>query len=158
MNDDMAKNYVGDDARLTKFLCKTFREYTICFIGYSMNDVLFEYLLRTLKGIKLNLYSFFSYASDGEKEDKQSKCKPLRITPIFYHKNSGYDILSETLFEWAELYEKGIQGKELIISQYASRNPNESTPNDNFVSRVLYALTDGRLILLKNKVCEFSIS
>jgi hypothetical protein len=50
--------------------------------------------------------------------------------------------LHETLRIWAETYRDGVQGKERIIVDYALTKPSASTQQDDYVGRMIWALSD----------------
>ncbi|MCL0335868.1 hypothetical protein C5Y85_25805, partial [Escherichia coli] len=50
--------------------------------------------------------------------------------------------LHQTLHAWADTYRDGIQGKEAIVVKHALARPQDSTRQDDFVGRMLWALSD----------------
>jgi hypothetical protein len=55
---------------------------------------------------------------------------------------SDHSKLHETLLEWAKLHSEGSLGKKRIVSTYAASIPSRSTAEDDFESRLMWALTD----------------
>ena len=53
-----------------------------------------------------------------------------------------HSALHSTLKAWAETYRDGILGKERIIIDHALAHPSASTRQDDFVGRMLWALSD----------------
>lgn len=50
--------------------------------------------------------------------------------------------MHQTLHAWADTYRDGVAGKEAIVVQYALVHPQKSSQQDNFVGRMLWALSD----------------
>lgn len=50
--------------------------------------------------------------------------------------------MHQTLKEWAATYRDGVFGKESIVARYALTRPSKSTQQDDFVGRMLWALSD----------------
>lgn len=68
--------------------------------------------------------------------------KDKHVTPILYNDAAFHRNLHQTLHVWASVYRDGILGKERLVARYAHRQPKESTPQNDFVSRMLWALSD----------------
>ncbi|HIG0327434.1 TPA: anti-phage defense-associated sirtuin Dsr1 [Legionella pneumophila] len=130
-----------------RFVSELFRSYTVCFVGYSINDPILRYMMDALAADRLlgesppEMFAFGSYSSSKEKEiAKEWKAK--NVTPILYKTHSRHFYLHQTIREWAKTYYDGIRGKERIVVESAITKPQSSTVEDNFVSRVLWALSD----------------
>ena len=66
------------------------------------------------------------------------------VVPILYEVPTGtqdHSALHRTLKVWAETYRDGILGKERIVVDYAMARPSASTRQDDFVGRMLWALS-----------------
>ena len=50
--------------------------------------------------------------------------------------------MHQTLHAWAATYRDGIQGKKAIIARHAAMPLQNTTQQDDFVGRVLWALAD----------------
>lgn len=66
------------------------------------------------------------------------------IKPIFYKNDDDgkHKLLHKTLEIWAKNYRDGIEGKKSIVRENSSANPLVKTVEDDFVSRMLWALSD----------------
>ena len=53
-----------------------------------------------------------------------------------------HSALHQTLHAWADTYRDGVQGKEAIVVKHALARPQDSTRQDDFVGRMLWALSD----------------
>ncbi len=130
-----------------RFVSELFRNYTVCFIGYSLNDPVLRYMMDALAADALlgestpEMFAFGSYSKG--KEDKVGiEWKAKNVTPILYKEHYRHHYLHETLRAWSETYRDGISGKERIVHSLAITRPSASTRQDNFVDRMLWALSD----------------
>lgn len=131
----------------SRFVSEVFRSYIVCFVGYSVDDPVMRYIVDALAADQqlgeevLPVYAFSSYAK-GKNEEVQQDWLAKGITPIIYSEAKKHSALHETLDAWARIYHDGSLGKERIVTQYAITKPSESTVDDNFVGRMLWALSD----------------
>lgn len=130
-----------------RFVSELFRNYSVCFVGYSINDPVLRYMLdalaadRLLGELSLEMFAFGSY-SKGEKKKVTDEWQAKNVTPILYREHSKHTYLHKTLQEWANTYRDGVRGKEMIVVQHASTPPLAASRSDYAVGRVLWALTD----------------
>ncbi len=134
-----------------RFVSELFRNYTVCFVGYGINDPVLRYMMDALAADELlgetrpEAYAFASYC-DGEKQQAFVEWKAKGVDPLLYELPTGtqdHSTLHYTLKEWADTYRDGVRGKEMIITQHASTSPLGPSRSDFAVGRVLWALTDG---------------
>ena len=133
-----------------RFVSGLFRNYTVCFVGYSTNDPVMRYMLDALAADKLlgesspELFAFVDYSEENKEQCKKEwEVKP--VNPVFYSEIDNHKFLHETLWAWANIYkdnQNSMYGKRKIVDTYAMRFPSESTSQDNFVGRMLWALRD----------------
>ena len=133
-----------------RFVSELFRNYIVCFVGYSINDPVLRYMMdalaadRMLGEVTPQAYAFGD-TERGEKQRNSVKWSAKGVTPILYEVPKGsedHSALHRTLGAWAETYRDGILGKERIVVQYALARPSASTRQDDFVGRMLWALSD----------------
>ncbi len=130
-----------------RFVSELFRTFTICFVGYSINDPVLRYMMDALAADRLlgesppEAFAFGSY-SKGKELDRASEWKAKNVTPILYREHQHHAYLHRTLRAWAKTYHDGVGGKEQIIVQSARFRPLASTKQDDFVGRLLWALSD----------------
>lgn len=134
----------------SRFVTELFRHYTVCFVGYSINDPVLRYMMDALAAdellgeIRPEAFAFASY-QNGEREKEKIEWEAKGVIPLLYEVPAGthdHSALYRTLKEWADIYHDGVQGKEMIISQHASTPPLSPSKTDYAVCRVLWALTD----------------
>lgn len=130
-----------------RFVSDLFRNYTICFVGYSINDPVLRYMMDALAADRLlgeTLPEMFAFGSHPKGKDVQrfNEWKAKNVTPILYREHRRHVYLHKTLRAWAETYRDGVRGKERIVVECAIARPLASTKQDDFVGRMLWALSD----------------
>jgi hypothetical protein len=81
----------------------------------------------------------------GQEHGKTIEWEAKGVNPILYEVPAGshdHTALHKTLKVWAETYRDGTLGKERIVVDYALARPSASTRQDDFVGRMLWALSD----------------
>lgn len=130
-----------------RFVSELFRNFTVCFVGYSINDPVLRYMMDALAADRLlgesppEMFAFGSY-SKGKEVDRASEWKAKNVTPILYREHQHHAYLHKTLRAWANTYRDGVRGKERIVVECAIARPLASTKRDDFVGRMLWALSD----------------
>lgn len=130
-----------------RFVSELFRNFTVCFVGYSINDPVLRYMMDALAADRLlgesppEMFAFGSY-SKGKEEDRASEWKAKNVTPILYREYQRHAYLHKTLRAWAETYRDGVRGKERIVVECAIARPLAGTKQDDFIGRMLWALSD----------------
>ncbi|MCD4840649.1 MAG: SIR2 family protein [Methanosarcinales archaeon] len=134
-----------------RFVSELFRNYTVCFVGYGINDPVLRYMMNALAADELlgetrpEAYAFASFR-DGEREQARIEWQTKGATPLLYEvpaDTHDHSALHLTLKEWADTYHDGVSGKKMIISKYASTPPLTPSRPNSVVGLVLWALTDG---------------
>lgn len=133
-----------------RFVSELFRNYVVCFVGYSINDPVLRYMMDALAADRmLGEVTPQAWAlgdcEPGQEARKTVEWEAKGVTPILYPVAAGthdHSALHHTLQEWADTYRDGVTGKERIVVAYALAQPSASTPQDDFVGRMLWALSD----------------
>ncbi|WP_448129670.1 anti-phage defense-associated sirtuin Dsr1 [Stenotrophomonas rhizophila] len=133
-----------------RFVSELFRNYVVCFVGYSINDPVLRYMMDALAADRmLGEVTPQAWAlgdcEPGLERRKTIEWEAKGVTPILYTVPVGsYDhsALHETLHAWAATYRDGVQGKEAIVIKHALTRPQGSTQQDDFVGRMLWAVSD----------------
>jgi len=129
-----------------RFVSELFRSYTVCFVGYSIDDPVLRYMMDALAADRLlgesppEAYAFGSYKV-GQEIEAESQWRAKNVTPILYREEKGHPLLHGTLRAWADTYRDGVRGQEAIVARYAATRPLGSTKQDNFVGRMIWALS-----------------
>ena len=130
-----------------RFVSELLRNFTVCFVGYSINDPVLRYMMdahaadAALGESLTELFAFGSH-SKGKETERRQEWEAKNVTPILYREHWHHALLHRTLREWAKTYHDGARGKERIVGDCAKQLPMASTREDNFVGRVLWALSD----------------
>jgi hypothetical protein len=133
-----------------RFVTELFRNYVVCFVGYSINDPVLRYMMdalaadRMLGEITPQAWAL-GECEPGQEAQKTIEWKAKGVTPILYNPQAGssrHSALHQTLHAWSRIYRDGVQGKEAIVAEHALAKPQDSTTSDDFVGRMLWALSD----------------
>lgn len=133
-----------------RFVSELFRNYVVCFIGYSINDPVLRYMMdalaadRRLGEVTPQAWAFGDYYA-GEEEAKTIEWEAKGVVPILYEVPTGthdHSALHSTLLAWSKTYRDGVTGKERIVVSHALARPSSSTKQDDFVGRMLWAISD----------------
>lgn len=146
---DFGKAYLTE-RWAARFVSELFRNYVVCFTGYSIDDPILRYMMDALAADRMLGEETQQAFAFGECEPGQENLKTIEweakgVVPILYQLPSGekdHSSLHNTLKEWAKNYNDGITGKERIVVNYAHANLSSCTPQDDFVGRMLWALSD----------------
>lgn len=146
-----------------RFVSELFRNYVVCFVGYSINDPVLRYMMDALaadrmQGEVTRRAWALGDCEPGQEERKTIEWEAKGVTPILYHVSSGsrgHSALHKTLDVWAQTYRDGVLGKESIVARHALARPSASTQQDDFVGRMLWALSDKSGLPAK-RFAEFS--
>lgn len=133
-----------------RFVSELFRNYVVCFVGYSINDPVLRYMMDALAADRMQgEITPQAYALGdcipGQENSKTIEWEAKGVAPILYEVPVGthdHTALHRTIKAWAEIYRDGILGKERIVVDYAMARPSASTRQDDFVGRMLWALSD----------------
>jgi hypothetical protein len=130
-----------------RFVSELFRNYVVCFVGYSINDPVLRYMMDALAADRMlgestpQAWAFGDCLPAGEVEAAE-EWEAKGVTPILYKNSTGsHSELHETLSAWAATYRDGVLGKEQIVVRHALARPSASTKQDDFVGRMLWALS-----------------
>ena len=130
-----------------RFVGELFRNFTVCFVGYSIDDPVLRYMTDALAADRLmgespaEMFAFASH-SKRKRDERKEEWTAKNVTPILYREHKRHWYLHRTLRVWAETHRDGIRGKESIVVRYAGSRPVASTRQDDFVGRMMWALSD----------------
>lgn len=133
-----------------RFVSELFRHYSVCFIGYSINDPVLRYMMDALAADRMLGESTPQAWALGDFEAGQEPAKIIEweakgVKPVLYEVPVGshdHSALHKTLHVWGETYRDGVLGKEKMVVSHALARPSASTQQDDFVGRMLWALSD----------------
>lgn len=133
-----------------RFVSELFRNYVVCFVGYSINDPVLRYMMDALAADRmLGEVTPQAWAlgdcEPGQEDRKIIEWEAKGVKPVLYKVPAGthdHSMLHMTLHAWADTYRDGVLGKERIVVSHALARPSASTQQDDFVGRMLWALSD----------------
>lgn len=135
----------------SRFITELFRNYVVCFVGYSIDDPILRYMMDALAadrqlGQVTNQAFAFGSSTPETLVEKQNEWIAKGVTPILYETPTNtpgdHSKLHETLSHWSSTYRDGISGKLKIVSAAAHAKPLSSTLQDDYVGRLIWTLTD----------------
>ncbi|SOB74602.1 SIR2-like domain-containing protein [Marinobacter sp. LV10R510-11A] len=133
-----------------RFVSELFRNYMVCFVGYSINDPVLRYMMDALAADRMQgevtpQAWALGDCAPGQEHYKTIEWEAKGVKPILYQVpvgSVGHSALHQTLQVWANTYRDGTLGKERIVVTHALAEPSASTHQDDFVGRMLWALSD----------------
>lgn len=138
-----------------RFVSELFRTYSVCFVGYQIGDPVLRYMMDALAADKQRgeptppAYAFGPLKVGQDQEEEKSKWISKGVTPILYKvlpqgqkRPEDHSYLHRTLQAWATTYCDGARGNERIVLDLAASRPSKSTQEDDYVGRILWALSD----------------
>ena len=129
----------------SRFVTELFREFTVVFVGYGINDPVIGYLVDALaaeraKGARFtSAYAFAGCDSaSGSTQRTESEWLVKNVEPILYDQQDNHCLLAETLIEWARIRDDPFQARTLIAINGITKMP--TARSDPIVERVIWAL------------------
>ncbi|MEH6445703.1 MAG: SIR2 family protein, partial [Oceanospirillaceae bacterium] len=112
----------------SRFITELFRNYTVLFVGYSIDDPVLRYMTDAIAADRMNEGSHFkeSYViaklDNHQDEGKDlAKWRAKGVVPILFKNN--FDYLHNTLKAWANHTKDGLNSKSNIIRKHAIHPP-----------------------------------
>ena len=137
-----------------KFVSELLQSYYVCFIGYSINDPIIRYMVDAIgaeerQGEKVRkVWAFAPYSKDDEYIIR-NEWVAKGVEPILYQAiENNHFLLYETLDKWSKIYSDA-EGKKKIIEQEINNDPKLSVLDDDYVGRVLWALSESSGSVMK---------
>ncbi len=132
-----------------RFVSELFRNFVVCFVGYSINDPILRYMMDALAADRLQgettqrAYAFGDFHA-GDFEAKKEDWLAKGVEPILYETKpgDGHAALHGTLIEWSNMHRDGALGRDALVTRNAVFPPQKSTKEDDYVGRVIWALCD----------------
>lgn len=131
----------------SRFLVELFREYTVLFVGYSLNDPVLRYMVDALatdtREGRFREPFVLAPFKENEREKQEDGWKAKGVTPIGFATGAcgnDYSLQDNTLIEWAEQHRVGINSR-IAVALSATRTPYFQTPDDAELRNVAWALS-----------------
>lgn len=129
-----------------RFITELFREFTVIFVGYSLDDPVMGYMVDALAAERARganfgrAYAFASFQDDRERETAKIEWKGKNVEPILYRSANRHELLNKTLIEWARIHTDPIFSRKQIALNEIKKAPAGS--EDPSVRRLCWALSD----------------
>lgn len=126
-----------------RFVATLFRDFTLCFVGYSIDDPVLRYMTaaHALDNHGQEMFAFAPFG-DGCMQEAEKAWRAKNVTPLLYDAVQSHRRLHQTLHVWSSIYRDGTRGKERLVVRYASRDPRTASRENDFIGRLLWALSD----------------
>ncbi|MHC2570002.1 SIR2 family protein [Rhizobium leguminosarum] len=141
---DFGRAYLTD-AWAARFVARLFAEFTVLFIGYSLNDPVLRYMTdafaaedaTTRRGFKRSpAYIFVPHKGTQPPDPKSYRQRQLE--PIFYREAYHHRALKNTLLEWAKARTDYLASIGSIVRRNGPRLPSALTPSTS--SNLVWAI------------------
>jgi SIR2-like domain len=136
------------DGYAARFVLELFREFTVLFVGYSINDPVMRYLMDIFatenderqKGQFRHAFSFVPHG-DNDADRQYQLWKVKHVTPILYHRADHHEILIKTLEGWARTHRAGSDGRFQILMDVVTK-PYQGDLDSGNLANAAWALSD----------------
>jgi hypothetical protein len=120
-----------------RFVTRLFADFTVLFIGYSLNDPVLRYMtdafaaedsLARFSHRRGPAYIFVPYR--GRQPPAPQPWRDRRLEPIFYNQASHHLRLKQTIVAWAAAREDFLSSTQAIVERLAPNKPQALDPSD----------------------------
>jgi hypothetical protein len=132
---DFGRAYLTD-AWAARFVARLFAEFTVLFIGYSLNDPVLRYMTDAFAADDAQARSgrkrgpaYIFVAHDSRTPDP-TPYRQRRLEPIFYRPIYQHRLLKKTLIEWADARQDYLASIQTLVERTAPRLPTALEPSD----------------------------
>lgn len=140
---DFGRAYL-QDGWAARFVVELFREFTVLFIGYSIDDPVMGYLVDAIALDRdsgkpfCQPYVFAAYEGGADIESVKSQWQSKNVEPILYPAENNHIALRNTLAEWAKRHRLGFDGRlakalEITSSPHMPVGGKDQEEIDNLV-------------------------
>ena len=140
---DFGRGYLSE-RWASRFVTELFREFTVVFVGYSLDDRVMSYLVDALAAERANgarfwtAYAFAPYTgTDSSPETVKAEWLAKNVQPILYDTRHDHQYLSDTLIEWARIKFDPFLTRQQIVMEEMTKLPDRVG-----AERVTWALRD----------------
>lgn len=124
----------------SRFVTELFRNFTVLFVGYGLDDPVFRYLMDALASERAHgsdfsaAYAFAPLPTRGKKvrAAKERAWKAKGVIPLFYSEGTshGHRHLDRTLERWSEVHVGGLRSRRSVALNTAPSPPQHSEEED----------------------------
>ena len=127
---DFGRAYLSE-GWASRFVTELFREFTVVFVGYSLDDRVMSYLVDALAAERASgarfstAYAFAPHdGTDSCREAVNAGWLAKNVQPILYDMRNDHQYLSDTLIEWARLKTDPFRTREQIVMDEMTKLPD----------------------------------
>lgn len=144
-SSDFGRAYLTD-AWAARFVARLFAEFTVLFIGYSLNDPVLRYMTDAFAAEDMlarsgrkrpPAYIFVPYKGQ---PPAPKPWKQRRLEPIFYRAAYRHRALKNTLIEWARARQDYLASVHTIVQRYGTQLPSALEPS--YAANLIWAVCD----------------
>ena len=136
------------DGYATRFVLELFREFTVLFIGYGINDPVMRYLMdifatendENQTGQFRQAFSFVPHDKNNS-SSQYTLWKAKHVTPILYNQSDNHEALIKTLEAWARIHRAGSDGRFQILMEIVTK-PHQGGVDSGNLANAAWALAD----------------
>jgi SIR2-like domain len=136
------------DGYAARFVLELFREFTVIFIGYSLNDPVMRYLMDIFatendersQGQFRHAYAFVAHG-DRDAEHQRQLWEAKHVTPVLYHHANNHEALISTLENWAHVHRAASDSRFQIFMDAVAKPFQANIDTDN-LANAAWALSD----------------
>lgn len=141
---DFGRSYLTD-AWAARFVARLFGDFTVLFIGYSLNDPVLRYMtdafaaensLSRVASKRSPAYIFVPHKGKDDADESPYRHRNLR--PIFYRQTKDHRHLRNTIVAWADAREDYLESTLGLIARIAPKRPSTINPSD--VANLVWAV------------------
>ncbi len=129
-----------------RFITELFREFTVVFVGYSLDDPVMGYMVDALAAERARgasfgrAYAFAAFRTESERETAKNEWLGKNVEPILYCSDNKHELLNGTLVEWARIHTDPIFSRNQIALIELKKTPTGI--NDPAARRLCWAISD----------------
>ena len=134
-----------------RFVTELFREFSVVFVGYSLNDPVLSYMVDALaaersRGARFQkAYAFADFrGGDNGRKRAEIAWKGKNVEPILFHSYKKFRRLNKSLIEWARLCRDPLSTRREIVLRGIRRLPG-GPADPSSPERVCWALLDATI-------------
>jgi hypothetical protein len=141
---DFGRAYLSE-GWAARFVTELFREFTVVFVGYSLNDPVMGYLVDALaaereRGASGFQQPFALAASPPAKQEASTELwRSKGVEPVVYDPVDNHHLLTDTVVEWARVTGDPLGSRTSIALEGIRKLP--VGPHDELTKRVVWALS-----------------
>lgn len=133
---DFGRAYLTE-AWAARFVARLFADFTVLFIGYSLNDPVLRYMTDAFAAedaearvVRARGPAYIFTAYQGRTVPSRQPFTDRKLEPIFYNQARRHRLLKDTLEAWAEARADYLANTTALIRRIAPFRPDRIAPTD----------------------------